>query len=56
MRDSVEWLALVQVDDVNCPPFVHQCCNPIIEGYQVGQARFVLGEANLPLVKLFMYK
>jgi len=47
MRDSVECLAQVQVDDVSCPPFVHQCCNPVIEGYQVGQALFALGEAML---------
>jgi len=47
MQDSVECLSQVQVDDVSCPPFVHQCCNPITEGYQVGQARFALGEAML---------
>jgi len=47
MRDSVECLAQVQVDNVSCPPFVHQSCNPIIEGYQVGQALFALGEAML---------
>ena len=38
MRDSVECLAQVQVDDVSCPPFVCQNCNPITEGYQVDQA------------------
>jgi len=33
----------------SCPSFVHQCCNPIIEGYQVGQAQFALGEAMLAI-------
>jgi len=34
MQDSVECLAQVQVDDVSCPRFVHQRCNPIIEVHQ----------------------
>jgi len=44
MQDSVECLAQIQVDDVSCPPFVSQRCDPVIEGYQSGQARFALGE------------
>ena len=47
MWDSVKCLAQVHVDDVSCPSFVHQHCNPIIQGYQVGQAQFALGEAML---------
>jgi len=42
-RDSVECLAQVQVDDVSCPPFVHQHCNPIIDTKLVRH--------DLPLVK-----
>jgi len=45
--ESVKGLAQVQADDVSCLPFVHQRCNPITERYQVGQARFALGEAML---------
>jgi len=57
MRDSVECLAQVQVDNVSCPLFVYYCCNPIIEGYQDGQARFALGEAkpwwNIRIFKIY---
>ena len=47
MRDSVKCLAQIHVDDVSCLFFVHQHCNPVIRGYQVGQAQFALGEAML---------
>jgi len=46
IQDSVKFLEQVQIQEVSCPPFVHQRCNPIIEGYQVGQAQFALGEAT----------
>jgi len=46
MQYSVKCLAQVQVDDVSCLSFVHQHCNPIIEGYQVGQARFAELQMN----------
>ena len=54
MRDSVECLAQAQLDDVSCPPFVHQHCNPIIEGYHVGQAQFDIGEAMLAVTNYLL--
>jgi len=45
--DHVKSLAQVQANDIGCLPFVHQCCQSITEGHQIGQARSALGEAVL---------
>jgi len=47
MQDDAKGLAQIHVDNINCPPFVHQCHHPITEGHQVGQAHSALGEAML---------
>jgi len=50
MWDHLRGLAQVQVDDTSRPSFVHQCHHSIIEGHQIGQARFALGEAVLAVM------
>ncbi|KAK4832975.1 hypothetical protein QYF61_026801 [Mycteria americana] len=45
--DIVRCFAQVQADDISCPSLIHQCCNPIIEGHQIHQARFALSYLSL---------
>ena len=40
-KDSVE----VQIDDISCPSFVHQCRHSITEGHQICQEQSALGKA-----------
>ena len=42
VRDSVKCFAQVQVDDDSYSSLIHQCCNPIIEGHHIFQARLSL--------------
>jgi len=44
----VKGLTEVQIDDFSGSSLVH-CCSDIIEGHQVSQAGFALGEAMLVL-------
>jgi len=45
MQDSVKRFAQVQADDVTCSSLIHQCCNSVVAGHQICQARFALSEA-----------
>lgn len=45
MGDSVQSLPEVKVDNLNCSTFIGLSCHVIIEGYQIGQARFTLDES-----------
>jgi len=47
VRDHAKGLVEVQVDDIHCPPPIHQSHHSIIEGHQIGQAQSALGEAML---------
>ena len=49
MWDNVKCFAQVPVDDVSCSSLIHQCCNPIVDSYQICQAQFALSEAMLVL-------
>ena len=47
MGDSVKSLAEVEVDNIHCSPLIYSAGHPIIEGHQIGQAWFPLGESML---------
>ena len=48
METQVKGLTEVLLDDISGSSLVH-CCSDIIEGHQVSQAGFALGEAMLVL-------
>jgi len=39
MGDSVESLAEVEVDNIQCSPLMYSASHAIVESYQIGQAR-----------------
>lgn len=45
--DSIEYFTQLQVEGIRCSFFIHQYCNPVIEGHQIWQAWFALTEAML---------
>lgn len=45
--NKVRCFAEVQIDDLSSSSFIYQCCNPIVENYQICQAWFTLREAVL---------
>ena len=57
MGDCVESLAEVKVDNIHGSPFIYPASHAIVENYQIGQARFPLGESMLttPDNLLFLY-
>ena len=42
MRDHVKGFAEVRIDDIHHSCSVYQCCQFIIEGHQIGQARSLI--------------
>jgi len=50
MCNHIKGRAQVQVDDISCPPFVHQYCHSIIEDLQIGQALTALCKAVLAVL------
>ena len=46
MYNHVKGLAQVQVDEIHCPSFLHQCHLSIVD-HQICQAQSALGEAAL---------
>ena len=55
MGDSVKSLAVVKVDNIQCSPLIYPASPAITEGYQIGQARFPLGESMLTTDFLFFF-
>lgn len=47
LGDQTKGLAQVQVDSICCSSLVPQCHHCILEGHQISQARFAIGEATL---------
>jgi len=47
MGDSVKSLAEVEVDDIHSSPLIYPASHATVESYQIGQARFPLGESML---------
>jgi len=47
VRDSVKHLAEIKVHNIHCSPPIYPASDDIIEGYQIGQAWFLLGELLL---------
>ncbi|XP_040507897.1 uncharacterized protein LOC101751112 isoform X2 [Gallus gallus] len=47
MGDNTKSLADIEADDIHCSPRTYPAGDAIIEGYEVGQARFPLGEPML---------
>ena len=45
MGDCVESLAEVKVDNIYCSPLIYPASHAIVESYQIGHARFPLGES-----------
>lgn len=37
VRIHVKGLVEIEVDDIRCLSFVHQCCYSIIEGHEISQ-------------------
>ena len=54
MQDHIRGLSQVQVDDISCPSFVHQCHHSITEVHKFHQARPTLGEAMLIVLDLLL--
>ena len=53
VRDNVKCFAQIQVDDISYSSLTHQCCNPVVEGHQICQARFACSEAMLAVTNHF---
>jgi len=54
VQDYVKGLAQVQVDDISCLSFVHQCHRSITEGCQIVQAQSALDETMLAVSDLLL--
>lgn len=55
MRDSIESLTEVKINNIHCSPLTHQESCHIIEGYQVGQVSHPVHISMLtaPITSLF---
>ncbi|NXV23071.1 ATS6 metalloproteinase, partial [Cepphus grylle] len=47
MLCGIKCITQVQVDVLSCSSFIHQHCNPVVEGHQICQAQFAVSEAML---------